>query len=170
MARIRTVKPEMFTSATVTSLTIPARWTFVGLLTYVDDEGRGRADSRLIKGQLWPLDDKVTPRVVEKHLDEMAALGLVCVYGEHFHIVGFAEHQVINRRTASKLPECSRTTHGGLSEPSVSAHGGLTTGKEGKGTEGNGGEGIVPPDVIVNLNSVPARDASGQTEAQVMSA
>jgi hypothetical protein len=26
------------------------------------------------------------------------------------------------------------------------------------------------PDVIVNLNSVPARDASGQTEAQVMSA
>lgn len=26
------------------------------------------------------------------------------------------------------------------------------------------------PDLIVNLNSVPARDASGQAEAQVMSA
>lgn len=131
MARIRTVKPEMFTSATVTSLSLPARWTFVGLLTYVDDEGRGRADARLVKAAIWPLEDDVTWRKVETYLDELCAAGVTCRYGQGLiHVVGFSEHQRVNRKTESKLPPCM-STHGALSEPSVSDHGGLTTGREG---------------------------------------
>lgn len=41
--------------------------------------------------------------------------------------------------------------------------------REGKGT-GKGKEGIFPPDVSLSLNKRSARDASGQAEAQVMSA
>ena len=60
MARIRSIKPETFTSEDVNSLTLPARWTFAGLWCYVDDEGRGRADPRLVKASVWPIDDAVT--------------------------------------------------------------------------------------------------------------
>ena len=40
MARIRTIKPSQFTSLTVAEWPVDVRFTFVGLLTYVDDSGR----------------------------------------------------------------------------------------------------------------------------------
>ena len=47
MARIRTIKPSIFSSLTVSSWPIEARWTFAGLLTYLDDAGRGIDEPRL---------------------------------------------------------------------------------------------------------------------------
>lgn len=123
MPRMRTIKPETFISETLMNVSVHARWTFAGLWTYADDEGRGRADARLIKAALWALDDEVTTREVAAFLDELEFEGLICRYehdGKRFmHIVNFAEHQRPNRPVPSKLPECSKTTHGGLSEDSV---------------------------------------------------
>ncbi|WP_433520089.1 hypothetical protein ACQP2T_63855 (plasmid) [Nonomuraea sp. CA-143628] len=123
---MRTIKPETFISETLMNVSVHARWTFAGLWTYADDEGRGRADARLIKAALWALDDEVTTREVAAFLDELECERLVCRY-EHdgkryLHIVNFAEHQRPNRPVASKLPACPKVTHGGLSEDSVSAH------------------------------------------------
>jgi hypothetical protein len=129
MPRMRTLKPETFTSETLSLLPVHARWTFAGLWTYADDSGRGKADPRLIKAAIWPLDDDVTAQDVAAHLDQMEELGLLCRYThmnrQFLHIVNFGEHQKPNRPVPSKLPECTRTTHGGLSEDSVSPHGGL---------------------------------------------
>lgn len=141
MPRMRTLKPETFTSETLSLASVPARWTFAGLWTYCDDDGRGKADPRLIKAAIWPLDDDVTAKDVAGHLDELEALELLCRY-EHggrgyVHVVNFAEHQRPNRPVPSKLPECCKDKHGGfgevaldphgaLTEGSVSAHGGLT--------------------------------------------
>src|SRR5450830_1389666 len=55
VARIRTIKPSIFSSETVCSWPIPVRWTFAGLFTYLDDAGRGRDEPRLIKAELYPL-------------------------------------------------------------------------------------------------------------------
>lgn len=124
MARMRTIKPETFISETLARVSVHARWNFAGLWTYADDEGRGRADARLIKAAIWALDDEVTAQEVAAFLDELEAEGLICRYEaggkRYLHIVNFSEHQKPNRPVPSKLPECPKETHGGLSEDSVS--------------------------------------------------
>lgn len=122
MARIRTIKPDAFTSDSLSSVSVLARWTFAGLWTYCDDEGRGRADGRLIKAALYPIDDATTLKHVEKALDELEEIGAICRYevdGKAFLHCPKWGHQKINRPSESRLPECSRETHGGLNEESL---------------------------------------------------
>lgn len=110
MARIRTIKPSIFSSLTVSSWPIEARWTFAGLLTYLDDAGRGIDEARLVKAELYPLDDKMTPAKVDKHLALFAEDGPLCRYSHngirYMHVTSWAEHQRINRPTPSKFPAC----------------------------------------------------------------
>ena len=73
MARIRTLKPEFFRSRSLAECSIPARLTFMGLWTEADDHGRGVADAHVLKGALWPLNDEISPEIVEEHLQELAA-------------------------------------------------------------------------------------------------
>lgn len=111
MARIRTIKPEFFTSARVARLSDAAKLTFVGVWTQCDDYGVARADARILKGAVWPLADHVTVADVAAHLDEMAlhdpeplveryAVGGV----EWLRVVGFAEHQRVNRPSRKRNP------------------------------------------------------------------
>jgi hypothetical protein len=115
MARIRSVKPEMFTSTTVAGLPMPVRWTFVGLLTYADDQGRGRDEARLVKAAVWPLDDEMPWQRVAEHLDELERAGLICRYeadGKRLlHVSGWSEHQAISHPAKPKLPECPKASH-----------------------------------------------------------
>lgn len=163
MARIRTIKPDFFTSLTIADLPKPTRLTFIGLWTHVDDKGRCVADPRLIKAAVWPLDDDVTANDVAADLRILSESSLITHYtvGERSYLVvnGFAEHQRINRPGESKLPgpemadsiegvpvkrpdaggstsgnESSGSDHGAFTEDSLSLHGGLTPGKERKGT------------------------------------
>lgn len=166
MPRIRTIKPEAFTSPDMAALPLAARWTFVGLWTHVDDEGRAHADSRLLKGAIWPLDDDVTPADIDGYLDLLAAQEMVCRYlgddgRELLHVVNWSEHQKVNKPTATKLCECPRHDLGlptpsihrqrspqepdrsapvVLPEPEGSQTFGLPLGKERKGKEGKGRE------------------------------
>jgi hypothetical protein len=122
MARIRTIKPNLFTSRTVSRWPIPARWTFAGLFTYMDDKGRGIDEARLVKAELYPLDDVMTVRKVEEHLSLITEHGPLCRYdvdGErYFHITSWREHQRVNRPTPSRIPACP--THDKLTEDEVS--------------------------------------------------
>lgn len=110
MARIRTFKPELFTSPTIAGLELQTRWSFIGLLPYVDDAGRGRDDARLIKAAVWPLDDDVTHVEVEKDLLELAAAGLIERWIDDasarpfLRIRSWREHQKISNPGASKIP------------------------------------------------------------------
>ena len=107
MARIRTIKPEFFTSLVVADLPIHARLTFIGLWTHCDDEGRCVDDARLIKAAVWPLDDR-TARDVEGDLQALSEHSLILQYtvsGLRFIAIrGWSEHQRINRPTPSKFP------------------------------------------------------------------
>ena len=126
MARIRSIKPEAFTSETLAACSVPSRWTFAGLWCYVDDDGRGRANAGLVKAAVWPLDEDVAAKDISGHLDELECARLICRYEvdgkSYLHVVNFSEHQHPNRPVASKLPACSRRTHGGLTEGAVSPH------------------------------------------------
>lgn len=110
MARIRTIKPSIFSSETVCSWPIPVRWTFAGMFTYLDDSGRGRNEPRLIKAELYPLDDHMTARKVAQHLDQIEKNGPLCRYlvdgVPYLHVTTWREHQVVNRPSKSKIPPC----------------------------------------------------------------
>jgi len=130
MARIRTIKPHFFRSYDVVALSYRARLTWIGLWTYVDDEGRGRDDARIIKGELWALEDDVTWKDVQRDLTELSRSAHVIRYTvegrDYLAIPTWNEHQVISRPTQSKFPapnpanirdaeaitEDSRSTHG----------------------------------------------------------
>lgn len=127
MARIRSIKPEIRRSLTVSSWPYPVRWTFAGLPGYLDDEGRGHDDTRLIKSELYPLDDDMTSRKLEHHLTQIAANGPLCRYEvegvRYLHVTSWQEHQRVNRPSPSRIPPCpiheaSLIPHGALTEPS----------------------------------------------------
>lgn len=107
MARIRTVKPSFFTSLTVADLSVEARLTFIGLWTYVDDEGRGVDDPRLVRAAVWPLDDHRLDDVAG-WLDELAEAGLIRRYtvdGRRFLVIhSWLEHQKVSHPAPSTLP------------------------------------------------------------------
>lgn len=72
MARIRSIKPEFFTSLTIADLPLSARLTFIGLWTYVDDNGVGPADPRLIRAAVWPLEE--TPDILQRTREDLQRL------------------------------------------------------------------------------------------------
>lgn len=78
MARKRMLSPEMFTSRTVTAWPIGTRWTFVGLICYLDNYGYGPDDASLVKAAVWPRDDKYTATKVAADLNLIAGSGALC--------------------------------------------------------------------------------------------
>lgn len=107
MARIRTIKPDFFTSLTIADLTPEQRLTFIGLWTHADDEGRCVDDPRLIKAAIWPLDDR-TSADIEIDLKALSESSLITRYAlnrkRYLAVTNWFEHQRINRPTESKLP------------------------------------------------------------------
>lgn len=167
--RIRTIKPEFFTSLTIEGLRLEERLTFIGLWMYADDEGRCKYDARLIRAALWPLSDRTTADVDEdiRGLTEASLITHYIVSDRSYLAVnGWSEHQRINRKTASKLPAptegqivplnrqkaASVRTHGGLSED---VH------RERKGT-GNREQGS--PTAAAVGPTQPAADPVGPTD------
>jgi hypothetical protein len=166
MPRIRTIKPEFWSSLTVASLEPIEALTFIGLWNMADDEGRFIFDPRLVKAAVHPLRDEVTTTDVMAILSRLEACGLIVMYGAGERtiaaITGWAEHQRPNRPKPSRLPpppgtmrdhgsrsDDAVTTHGWRTEASCSGgvrdHGAVTDGsrQEGKGREGKGREGDV---------------------------
>ncbi|MET8623681.1 hypothetical protein ABZW30_07980 [Kitasatospora sp. NPDC004669] len=111
MARIRTVKPEFFTSDSLSRVSLTAERTFCGIFSLVDDRGRFRDDARVIYGRLWVTRTEQTLAGVEDDLRELAAEGLICRYvgcdgKRYLHPVTWLQHQKISNRTDSRLPAC----------------------------------------------------------------
>jgi len=106
--RRRWIQPEFFTSEDVLALPIEVRLTFIGLWLYADDYGRERTHAALIKADVWPLDEVITPSVVEGHLVLLAERGLIETYAvagrEYFQITGWAKHQPVDKPSRTNVP------------------------------------------------------------------
>lgn len=158
MARIRTIKPGFFRSEDVSALPLRARLTWIGLWTQCDDQGRAKDNAKLIKADVWPLDD-VSLKDIEVDLNTLADRGLIIRYEvdgtRYLEVVNWHDHQKINRPTPSKIPPPS-TSNG--SYPQENAHGQLTEDslREGKGKEGKGGGARARADPGALTESPPA--------------
>lgn len=116
MARIRTVKPELRTSLTAADWPREIRYAWVLLFGYLDDHGRGLDDLRLIVADLFPLDQDMTHRKMDKWLDLMSQqppgddVPALCRYqvgGRRFlHAPKWTQHQKVAHPRASRIPPC----------------------------------------------------------------
>jgi hypothetical protein len=107
MPRIRSIKPEFFTSEDVSALPLRARLTWIGLWLHCDDHGRTKDAVKLLKGVVWPLDN-VSLRDVEEDLSTLAAGGRIVRYEvagiRYLAVVNWHYHQSINRMGRAKCP------------------------------------------------------------------
>jgi hypothetical protein len=130
MARIRSVKPQLRTSLTVAEWPREVRYFWVLLWGYLDDEGRGVDDSRLINADCFPLDDDITRSTVDEWLtmmmqptDSDELTGPVCRYRSggrrYLHAPDWKDHQKPQHPRESEIPPCPWHD---LGEPYGDAH------------------------------------------------
>jgi hypothetical protein len=104
MARIRTIKPEFWTSEQVMECSRDARLLFVGIWNFADDEGRMPFSAKRLKAQILPADD-ISSENVRRWVAELEAHGLVIVYQidskEFLQVTGW-HHQKIDKPNSSK--------------------------------------------------------------------
>jgi hypothetical protein len=166
VARIRTVKPEIWMSPQVMNLSHGARLLFLGLITQADDAGRGVADARKLKAAIFGGDD-ITSTDVRRWLDELATQRLANLYedashGNLYELPSWKAHQSIDRPRESSYPSSKQATkpeviRRALDEPDTSPREGSDrTGPEWKGREGN-----VPHARETDLEPSPPKGRNG---------
>lgn len=141
MARIRTIKPEFFTSEDIVQLSPHARLLYIATWCEADKEGRLQWKPLTLKIRYFPVDDVDIRALCEELIDA----GLVVPYGDGLaYIPKFGAHQHINpRESASQLPApagAARVTDASPTrgERDDDAHAPVTDaqgGREGKGRE-----------------------------------
>lgn len=111
MARIRSIKPEFFTSEQVAECSTTARLLFVGLWCFCDDGGIHPYSVKRIKMEVFPGDD-FTEEQVDSLLAELLSAKLLRSYvvaGQRFLIVTGWHHQRIDKPNC-KYPPPTPTT------------------------------------------------------------
>lgn len=106
MARIRTIKPEFWTSAQIMECSPLARLLFLGMLNFADDAGRMGHSAKTLKAQIFPSDDFPVDDI-RRMIVELSSNGLILIYSasgkEYIQITGW-HHQKIDKPKESKIP------------------------------------------------------------------
>jgi hypothetical protein len=130
MARIRTIKPEFWSSPDVADASRDARLFFIALWNFADDDGRIEYIPQQLASAVFPFDDDVTGDTVTQLTQELVDATLVRPYQisrrRYLYITGW-QHQRINRPSSARCPDPddSRATpfspnpHAQLTEPST---------------------------------------------------
>jgi len=109
VARIRSIKPDFFTSETIARLSKATRLTFIGIWTHVDDNGVCVLNEMLITAALYPLDDPMESIAdIREDLRRLSGEGLVTLYrvaGKRYLFVNsWDEHQKISHPGKPRYP------------------------------------------------------------------
>jgi hypothetical protein len=106
MARIRSIKPEFWTSEQVMACDPATRLLFIGMWNFADDYGRMPFAPGTIKAQVLP-GDAIPIEQVREMILRLSTLGLVLIYAvegrEYLEITGWA-HQKIDKPHKPKHP------------------------------------------------------------------
>src|SRR5438876_1116129 len=107
MARIRSIKPEFWSSGQVLECSPIARLLFLGMLNFADDEGRLPFSAKSIKAQIFPADP-FSFEDIEGMLGELSTNDLVLTYEvdgkQYLQITGWKKHQRIDKPQPAKYP------------------------------------------------------------------
>ncbi len=76
----RIIKDSIHESEKVNAMTDFQFRLWVSLITYVDDYGRGDARPAIIKGNCFPLRDRLTNKDIDAALTGLAGIGCIVLY------------------------------------------------------------------------------------------
>jgi hypothetical protein len=104
--RIRTIKPEFWSNEKMARLPDYVKLMAIALLNYADDDGYFWANPLMIRGALFPFDEDSTK--ARRALEHLSAEGYLrlgkTVDGREFgHVINFAKHQRVDRKTDSLI-------------------------------------------------------------------
>jgi hypothetical protein len=102
MARIRSVKPQFWTSEQVAECSPNARLLFIGLWNFCDDYGIHPASVKRAKMEIFPSDDFCSADI-RRMVDELIANGLLEEYeiaeSQYWRVTGWDKHQKPDTKT-----------------------------------------------------------------------
>lgn len=159
MARIRSIKPEFFTSAQVAECSPSARLLFVGLWCFCDDSGVHPAKIKQVKMEVFP-GDSFQDSDIEALANELLDSGLLAEFeneNQRYWFVTGWKHQKIDKPSPAKYPlptdPNSTITRRSLHECSST----IRLGSEWNGEESNGieGRGVERGTVLVEPPNPP---------------
>lgn len=105
MARMRSIKPELWADRRLARLSRDARLLYIALWNFADEHARLHGDPRYIKGHCLPYDDDLGLPAIDRLLTELAAAGRVVRYevdeDPYLWLPKLADHQ---RLEAEKVP------------------------------------------------------------------
>lgn len=141
--RIRSIKPEFWRSEDVNGMQLEDRLLFIGLWSYVDDNGVGKDQESAIVADLFAHDLSVSPHDtlmrVSGGLKRLCELGVIKRYSvenrAYLEIANWSKHQKINRPSPPRYPR-SDADQAVLTESSLSDQ---DTYSAGAGEQGNRG-------------------------------
>lgn len=140
MSRIRTVKPEFWTSEQVVELSPTARLLFIGIWNFCDDQGIHPASAKTLKMEVFPGDD-FSVAEIESMVSEILNQGLMLEYqavdGKYYwHVTGWTTHQKVEKPNKKYPTPPDFADH----SPTIRRPLPDQTPEEGKGREGKGRE------------------------------
>lgn len=108
--RIRSIVPDFWSSEDIAALPWDTRLLFIGLWSYVDDNGVGRDVEKLICASLFPLDEnpRDTLATVSRGLQRLSAGGQITRYTvegkPYLHVTTWDKHQRVDRPGKNRYP------------------------------------------------------------------
>lgn len=173
MPRIRTIKPEFWSSPAWRGSDPWTRLLYIAMWNWADDLGRGSANPKELAAFAFPHDDHMTASELQRHLAEIQKRCEVVFYEVrgrlYYAIPTWDEHQKTEAKAKAKhpgpdegfeydpqAPALQEQTSVGTSEDSVgSSDASLGSSAPGTGEQGNRGTGSL---------SRPSRPRSGKTQ------
>ena len=115
--RIRSIKPEFWRSADITGLSLEDRLLFIGLWSYVDDNGVGRDELPVIVADLFAgdmfADSRETVARVSRGLSNLVSASLIDRYEvdgkAYLMICKWDKHQRIDKPAKERFPRSDGT-------------------------------------------------------------
>lgn len=176
MARIRSIKPEFWKSDDIAALSWDARLVFIALWSYVDDNGVGRDNAKLIAAELFALEDDPAATIakVSGILDELARGSRITRYTNdgraYLYVEKWSQHQKIDRPNKPRYPlptdegsaplTCENLNRRvDVAEPSRNTRDAPSPGAVELGNEGTEEQGIPP---TAGASPAPRRDEAQQ--------
>lgn len=159
MARIRTVKPEFFTSEQVADCSPTARLLFIGMWCFCDDGGVHPASVKRLKMEVFPADSMNEKQIIG-YVDELIKSELLTEFvgddGKSYWQVTGWHHQKIEKPTFRHPQKSSDSPT--IRRPFADHSPTEGNGRESKGKEGELNGKDKAPSVVVLPDWVPVKE------------
>ena len=179
--RIRSIKPEFWRSEDIADLTVEDRLLFIGLWSYVDDNGVGIDRLADVCADLFALDlERDPPETfarVSRGLQNLSEAGRIVRYTvegkSYLHITNWSKHQRIDKPNKARYPHPdaeNATIREEVATPSRDPRETPAPGTEEQGNRGTGEQGTCDPaDAGSSSDAASGADTTTTPDAEALS-